>query len=264
MANLRMKSIETRMRELENQFDRHAGKDCHFVARLDGRGFGRLVRKLEFERPFDERFRDALTDTARHLMNTGFKISYAYTQSDEISLLFDPTDHAFGHKYRKLLSVLAGDASAVLSMSFGTAASVDCRLLELDSLSDVGDYFAWRQSDANRNCLQSHLYWSLRQSGQSSRASNRAIVGLDRTRQKELLQEQFGIDYDLLPSWQRLGMGLYHETFIHDGLNPLTGQEIPTLRRRIKVDSKLPSGKDFSRYVEEIQRERVEQEMQAV
>ena len=46
-------------------------------------------------------------------MECGFRVIYAYTESDEISLLFAPEETTFGKKVRKYNSILAGEASAV-------------------------------------------------------------------------------------------------------------------------------------------------------
>jgi tRNA(His) 5'-end guanylyltransferase len=75
------------------------------VARLDGRNFTRLTKELHpFETPFDLRFHELMLQTADHLMGGGgFDVIYAFTQSDEISLLFGRDENSFGRKLRKLL-----------------------------------------------------------------------------------------------------------------------------------------------------------------
>lgn len=62
----------------------------YMVSRLDGRSFTRLTKELhQFESPYDQRFRDYMTETVQHLMDCGFKVLFGYTQSDEISLQFN-------------------------------------------------------------------------------------------------------------------------------------------------------------------------------
>ena len=241
----RIDAIHARMREAEGCHDRCAPAGAYLVARLDGRGFHRLTRDMDFEKPFDERFRDAMIGAARHLMQTGFQVRHAYTQSDEISLLFAPEDATFAHKHRKLLSVLAGEASASLALAFGRTASVDCRLLELHGVDEVGDYFEWRRLDAERNCAHSHAYWALRGAGRRGRTAHLELKGLDRAEQERLVRELTGIDCDDLPGWQRHGVGLYMETYEKVGINPLTGEEGIAERRRIQVDSELPSRVEY-------------------
>ena len=76
--------------------------------------FSTLTKEtLDFEAPYDERFRDFMIDTIKHLMKCGFRVRFAYSQSDEINLLFDINETAFSRKLRKYNSVLAAEASAV-------------------------------------------------------------------------------------------------------------------------------------------------------
>ena len=64
--------------------------------------------------------------TVEHLMNCGFRVVYGYTQSDEISLLLHRDDALFDRKLRKLVSVLAGEASACFSLRLGALACFEC------------------------------------------------------------------------------------------------------------------------------------------
>ncbi len=244
--------IDARMREIAARHDRLAPPDHHLVARLDGRGFHGLTRALGLDKPYDQGFRDAMVGAARHLMRCGMNVLYAYTQSDEISILFDPRDRAFNHRHRKLLSVLAGEASASLTLALGRVASMDCRLLELETVEDVGDYFVWRQADAARNCRQSHLYWALRRTGRSPRAAHREARGLSGEAIAELLRELSAIDHDALPTWQRRGIGLYREQYEKEGVNPVTGERRMALRGPVWVALDLPHGRDHAALVADL------------
>ena len=105
--------LDSRMRVFETARDQCVLPGMFMVARLDGRGFTRLTKEvMDFEAPFDIRFRDAIVETAEHLMSQcGFRFLYGYTESDEISLLFSPGENSFGRKLRKLISILAGEAT---------------------------------------------------------------------------------------------------------------------------------------------------------
>ncbi len=82
-----------------------------------------------------------MVETVQHLMDCGFKIIYGYTQSDEISLLFDLNENTFQRKERKLNSVLAGEASAKFSLLLGDHGVFDCRICQLPARQLVVDYF---------------------------------------------------------------------------------------------------------------------------
>src|SRR5690242_10465556 len=109
-------------------------------------------------------------------MGCGFRVTYGYTQSDEISLLFDLNENAFGRKTRKLNSILAGEASAKFSLLLGDLAAFDCRICELPNLELVRDYFRWRNEDASRNALNAHCYWSLRRQGRTQEEATNALT----------------------------------------------------------------------------------------
>src|SRR5262245_22530686 len=102
--------FDARMRRFETAHDLIVLPEIFIVARLDGRGFTRLTKEIhDFEAPFDVRFRDAMVATTEHLMRSGFRVVFGYTQSDEISLLLDRRDESFDRKLRKLDSILAGE-----------------------------------------------------------------------------------------------------------------------------------------------------------
>lgn len=114
---MKFDDLDKKMRVYETAHDHCALPDLYLVARIDGRGFTRLTKEVhKFDAPYDERFRDLMVDTVEHLMTCGFNVVFGYTQSDEISLLFDPRENAFGRKLRKFNSVLAGEASAKFSV----------------------------------------------------------------------------------------------------------------------------------------------------
>ena len=122
--------LDKKMRKYEQSLDQVLLPELYMVARLDGRSFTKLTKETcKFDAPFDTRFRDIMVNTAKSLMDCGFRVIYAYTESDEISLLFAPEEDAFGRRVRKYNSTLAGEASASLSMQLGIKATMDCRMV---------------------------------------------------------------------------------------------------------------------------------------
>lgn len=82
---MKFDDLDEKMRVFETAADYCVLPGIFMVARLDGRSFTRLTKELwQFEAPFDEQFRDMIVETAEWLMNCGFRVQYAYTQSDEI------------------------------------------------------------------------------------------------------------------------------------------------------------------------------------
>jgi tRNA(His) guanylyltransferase len=246
---MKFDDLDARMRRFETAVDPCVPPDVHAVARIDGRGFTRLTKELhDFEAPFDERFRDLMLATCEHLLLCGIPSAYAYTQSDEISLLLVPGADAFGRKLRKLNSILAGEASACFSLGLGSVACFDCRISQLPTAEDVVDYFRWRQADATRNALNAHGYWAQRRQGVSARAASAALAGLSVDEKRAFLLAH-GVDFDAVPAWQRHGAGLYWETRGHVGKDPRTGSEAHSLRRQIRRDLELPVDAAYSAFV---------------
>ncbi|HLP88062.1 MAG TPA: tRNA(His) guanylyltransferase Thg1 family protein [Nostocaceae cyanobacterium] len=246
---MKFDELDSRMRVFETAHDYCVLPGIYIVARLDGRGFTRLTKEIhKFQSPFDERFRDIMTATVEHLMNCGLKINYGYTQSDEISLLFDDHENGFGRKLRKLNSVLAGEASAKFSLLLGDIGCFDCRISQLPNKTEVVNYFRWRNEDAHRNALNAHCYWSLRRDGKNVNEATDMLEGLSVADKNELLF-QHGINFNHLPNWQKRGVGLYWQEYEKMGYNPKTGENVPTTRRRIYKDLDLPMRDEYSQFI---------------
>jgi tRNA(His) 5'-end guanylyltransferase len=249
---MKFDDLDRQMRVYETSHDFCVLPGLYIVARLDGRSFTRLTKEVhQFNAPFDERMRDYMLDTVEHLMQCGFKIIYGYTQSDEISLLFDPNERSFGWKLRKLNSVLAGEASAKFSLVLGDIGCFDCRISQLPTIEKVVDYFRWRQEDAHRNSLIAHCYWCLRRDGHNPQVATQMMEGLSLGDYHEILF-QHGINYDRLPTWQKRGTGLYWQTYSKSGYNPITGQETVAKRQRLYRDLELPIKDEYSQFLRQL------------
>ena len=237
------------MRLYEESLDQAILPETFMAARLDGRSFTRFTKEVcDFEAPFDEKFRNHMIVTVKHLMESGFRIVYGYTESDEISLLFHPDENTFGRKVRKYNSILAGEASAAFTHSVGTVAAFDCRMVPLPTLERVCDYFLWRQEDAHRNGLNSHCYWLLRRNGLSSAEATTQLKGKSNSYKNELLFSH-GVNFDKLPSWQKRGLGVYWEEYEKSGLNPITSKPETAIRTRLVVDDELPLREKYAQMI---------------
>jgi tRNA(His) 5'-end guanylyltransferase len=246
---MKFDDLDKKMRVFETSADLCVLPGLYMVARLDGRSFTRLTKEVcRFDAPFDFRFRDLMVGTTESLMTCGYRVLYAYTESDEISLLFDPEEQLFGRKLRQYNSTLAGEASAQFSLKLGRPACFDCRISQLPTLELVVDYFRWRNEDAARNALSAWCYWTLRKDGQSERQATRRLLGLSASQKNELLF-QYGINFNGLPNWQKRGIGLYWEEYDKPSLNPITNEETTARWRRIRPDLDLPMKDEYDRFV---------------
>lgn len=246
---MKFDELDKLMRVYETSTDQCVLPGLFMVARLDGRSFTRLTKAGgQFEVPFDERFRDLMVATAESLMSCGFRVLYGYTESDEISLLFDVEERAFGRKLRKYNSTLAGEASAQFSVRLGQAVSFDCRISQLPNVELVVDYFRWRNEDAARNALCAWCYWTLRRNGLNEREATAKMLKKSVAEKNELLFQN-GINFNEVPTWQKRGVGLYWENFQADSINPVTGAAVVATRRRVRKDFDLPMKSEYSIFV---------------
>ncbi|MDR6570506.1 tRNA(His) guanylyltransferase Thg1 family protein [Chitinophaga ginsengisegetis] len=249
---MKFDDLDLKMRAFETAQDRQILPEMYMIARIDGRGFTRLTKETHpFEAPFDERFRDYMIATTEHLMSCGFKVIYGYTQSDEISLLFDFNESAFSRKYRKYISILAGEASAKFSTLLGDVAAFDCRICELPNEGLVVDYFRWRNEDAHRNALNAHCYWRLRQEGLTKPEATKRIEKLSTAEKNELLFS-FGINFNDLPRWQKRGTGIYWLEIEKEGFDIKQQTTVTVRRKQLQRNMELPMKDDYSQFIKSI------------
>jgi tRNA(His) guanylyltransferase len=246
--------FESRMRALEWFHSIRFPAGSWVILRLDGRGFSRFTES-RFEKPFDARFHECMTKAAQAVFEE-FQALYAYTESDEISLLLPRDCDLFDRELEKTISLSASVASGVFSLACGTPVAFDSRacLAALDE--QVTDYFRWRQADAARCALNGWCYWTLRKSGKSVSESTKTLEGKDTGFKNELLFQN-GINFNNVPLWQRRGTGLYWREVPHIGHDPIRDQPVQTIRRRVHLDGELPLGEDYARLVGLLMRDRV-------
>jgi tRNA(His) 5'-end guanylyltransferase len=246
---MKFSDLDEKMRVYETAADLCVLPGIYMVARLDGRSFTRLTKEVcQFEVPFDERFRDLMVMTAEALMNCGFRVNYAYTESDEISLLLAQDETLFGRKLRKLNSTLAGEASARFSLALGQVATFDCRISQLPNAELVVDYFRWRNEDASRNALNAYCYWKLRATGFSQRDATAKVAALSVAQKNELLF-QLGVNYNDIPTWQKRGIGLYWEPYDKIVTDEKSGDLVTAHRRRIHRELELPMKEAYGEFI---------------
>lgn len=242
-------TFEQQMRELEYFHSLRLLPGVWVVIRVDGRSFSGFTSSSKFDKPFDPIFHELMVQTTSSLLEQLQGI-YAYTESDEISLLFPPNWDFFDRSLEKVVSISASIASATFTHACGTIVNFDSRVWLGASKSQVVDYFRWRQADATRCALNGWCYWTLRKAGASENAATAALEGQSTAFKNELLF-QHGINFNELPTWQRRGVGLYWEEYEKEGFNPIENKAVVTKRRRLKVDEELPMKDaygDFIRY----------------
>jgi tRNA(His) guanylyltransferase len=87
------KSFDSTMRELEYFHSLRLLPDAWAVIRVDGRSFSKFTAE-RFEKPFDLKFHELMLKTTEVLL-TELDGIYAFTESDEISILLPPDWNLF-------------------------------------------------------------------------------------------------------------------------------------------------------------------------
>ena len=207
------------------------------VARLVGRRFDQILDENGFERPYDPRFGKAMVKTLSHLM-TALGCSFGYVERTELSLYAISA----GGDGRRLLSRIAGEAAAKLSLLTGHVATFDAHLYEFPDADLALEYFRWRQEDANVTAIDRYCTHVLAASGADQSAVPRILDGLGPDEKVELLRQN-SLDFATVPAWQRRGACVRLRTpqEAENGHSSSMG--------RLLVDLNLPAEDEFGDYL---------------
>lgn len=251
-------AFEASQREREWFHDLRIPAGMWAIIRVDGRSFTKLTADLE--KPFDERFSGVMCATAEQLLSDLGGV-YAYTESDEISVVLPPSWDLFGRSVEKTVSLSAGIASVAFSFGgFGVqglgVGHFDSRVWIGASEHDVIDYMSWRQADAARCALNGWCYWTLRRDNYSARSATSKLAGVKADVKHQLLHD-YGINFNDLPLWQRRGVGLWLEDYEKVGHNPVTSEDVTVTRRRVRVERELPMKDEYRALVSKLLGENV-------
>jgi tRNA(His) 5'-end guanylyltransferase len=158
------------------------------IIRLDGKGFSKYTKKLN--KPFDDGFSDDMDATAAFLCENIQGAKFAYTQSDEISIIltdFDNNESAawFDNNIQKMVSIAASMATAKFNqlrlirncdkirtnkedvtinvtsdvdIANFTPAMFDARVFQVPTVDEMINAMIFRQQDATRNSVSMAAY----------------------------------------------------------------------------------------------------------
>lgn len=170
------------------------------MIRADGRAFHTYLR--DAAKPYDADFMIDMDHVAKALCAEISGAAFAYTQSDEISLLV--TDFAgagtqpwFGGEVQKIVSTVAAVATmALCERRPGRPATFDARVFTIADPRDVANYFIWRQRDAVRNSIAMAA---------QAQFSHPSLHGVNTGQMQELLWAEKGINWNDYPVGAKRG-----------------------------------------------------------
>lgn len=210
------------------------------VVRLDGRGFGRALTRLHFNKPYDTIFAKAMVEAVEDFFQqSGFDPTLAYLFSDEISLLFIK-DLPYRGRLEKIDSIIPSFISSalVLRLDCHEPLAFDSRVAIMDT-ADIVEYFKWRQEECWRNLMVSYSYYFLRKDGMTPQQASKSLSGL-RSQELHELAWDHGTNLAQTPAWQRRGILVYREKYSKPGFNPQTQEATIAQRTRIIQDWEPP------------------------
>lgn len=166
-------TLGTRIKEFyENRTRIKLPRRTYTIIRIDGKAFHSYTKGLQ--RPFDSGLIEDMDETAKYLCANIQGAKFAYVQSDEISIVLTDfekltTDAWFDGNVQKMASVAASFATAKFNqlrrerfedqrggfLKPPALAHFDARVFTIPTLTEVCNYFVWRQQDCVRNSISS-------------------------------------------------------------------------------------------------------------
>lgn len=236
------------MKQYETSFDFTLPLSSPVILRLDGHTFSRFT--AHFCRPFDQRIHDAMVSTCSDLLKYFPQATVAYTQSDEITLVFPTGVQSFNERIQKLSSLAASYCSvrfnahlaAFLAANpepkvkptaydkLGTA-HFDARFFAVPSVEEALNCLLWRcRGDAMRNSINGFAR-TLYSDKQLHKKTTREV--------REMMENDKGVVFeDAVPKWAIEGSLMKREEFEHEGVNLKTSEVEITMRTRTRVEDR--------------------------
>lgn len=198
----------------------------YIIAHIDGRSFSKMI-KNKFNKPFDDVFINAMNETAKYLCKEVQGCIFAYTQSDEITLIIrknDPEgDVFFGGRMCKMQSIIASIATSKFSQmmtinalkslesfSFGDKVlemcietieksplyQFDCKVWNVDNANDAVAWLLFRNIDCVRNSKQQTAQTYL---------PHKKLMSLNTDEQIKLLKQEKNVDWHEFDDGKKYG-----------------------------------------------------------
>ncbi|KAJ7455293.1 tRNAHis guanylyltransferase-domain-containing protein [Mycena galericulata] len=219
---MNQEGLGERMKRYEAATDQQLPADQPALIRIDGHGFSKFTRGFEKPRRLDllAHFPDA---------------SLAYTQSDELTLVFPTGCRAFNGRALKLASLAASYASVrfnhhlVCPADKQGIAHFDGRAFTVPDVAEALNNLIWRAKiDCRRNSISAF--------GRSF-YSTKELHGLSSDAIVQKVLEEKKVDFwTSTPSWARNGTTVKREQYEGTGVDGITGQEVRTTRTRMRAE----------------------------
>lgn len=208
-------SLSDRMKDYEENYDYKIVKRVPVIIRVDGKRFSKYVKSIKAEKPFDQKFSNAMMFTS---METAKKMEgcvLAFTQSDEITYILkndqsEQSEAWFGNRLQKMVSVCSSMTTAhfVSQMAGLPVAYFDARVFAVPDVQEAINCLIWRQNDAIKNSVSSACYYEVGKV-KGKKTSRAMMQGLNQDKQKEMLLNEANIKWEDYPIKYQRGAACY-------------------------------------------------------
>jgi tRNA(His) guanylyltransferase len=210
------------------------GSPC--VLRMDGHCFSKFTQGQGFDRPFDHGFHECMVATSEDLLRYFPESTLAYTQSDEVTLVFPRGMQMFGGRTHKVVSLAAGYTSTRFNHHLNFLlpekhaargeAHFDARFYAVSDVAELLNCLLWRcRTDCQKNAKLrfARHHWHVEDLAQiSGKTADEAV---------SMVESATGVNYvTATPAWARNGTLLKRRQVSRVGVDPRTGLEKVTAR----------------------------------
>ncbi|RMJ15616.1 hypothetical protein CDV36_004687 [Fusarium kuroshium] len=248
------KSLASRMKDYEATTEIRLDPSKPAILRLDGHSFSRFT--ASFAKPFDERLHTAMVKTCADLLGAYSSASLAYTQSDEITLVFpDGVGSQSNGRVTKIASLAAGRCSVhfyshlvaalvetpeppvegFFSLPFPhfenqTLPHFDGRLFNVPCVEECLSNVIWRcRGDAIRNSVSGFA---------RSLFSTEQLDGKNKDDMLEMVKEK-GFPYEQsVPNWALEGSIVKRTLIKTAAVDQKTGETVEVVRTRTRCEDR--------------------------
>ena len=240
-------TLGDRMKLYESAMDIKLNPCMHYMIRLDGKNFSKMIKRWSLEKPFDENFNCAMNTAARSLFHLIPNVNLIWHGSDEISAWFTSPNVAnlfFDGRIQKIISLAASQATIMFNAkminTFGNTIGnnygiFDCRIMQFPNEKEAINCFIFRQRDCIRNSISGYAQHYFSDKQLHSKNSDEKL---------EMIK-QAGYDWNNFPDWSKYG------TFIHKKNFKIDSTENASYIRSgyINLSVKLETIEDFTKFL---------------
>ena len=243
--------IGDQIKALEDQFESQLVPGLPVVTRLDGKGFHNFTKGLD--KPYDVELSKVMDELVLWLCEE-FNAVMGYTQSDEITLIFEnPIQDTssmqtifFDGRIEKICSILAAKTSVKFnqlcakydkfSSKFVSVPVFDCRVFSCPSNDLLTNAVVWRQMDCRKNSVSmaAHVHFS------------HSVLQGKNTREKIEMLFQKGITFNSYPSQFRNGLFYIRRR----GIKTLSIEELKKIPEKYRANAESVERSFYVKYTD--------------